>query len=325
MSKCLVGVSVVKNEADIIEASVRHNLRFLDRLIVLDHDSADATTEILRSLVAEGLSLSLVEVQANPVFKQGDWTTMLAQQAFREHAADYVFPLDADEFLRVDSRATLDAALARAHAPVMSLPWPTYVRIGGEPGHPLRELRWRVDAENTSPLRKIVLSRQVANGASWKLGEGNHVLFSEAGKDVKWDSGKDSPLPDVQLAHLPLRSPQQLLAKVLIGWLVRKLNYGPAADTTSRNWHFRELYGRIMRGGAVTYADVHDYAIAVYAFARNVDEVDLAQAALVEDQFAELMPLRYTPAEPVKPELLLAAWASALVARISQTAAASTS
>ena len=55
----LVGVGMVKNEADVVETSIRHNLRFLDEMIVLDHDSTDATPTILSSLVDEGLPLKL--------------------------------------------------------------------------------------------------------------------------------------------------------------------------------------------------------------------------------------------------------------------------
>ena len=47
------GMTVVKNEADVIEASVRHNLRFLDRLIVLDDGSVDDTRDILAKLRKE--------------------------------------------------------------------------------------------------------------------------------------------------------------------------------------------------------------------------------------------------------------------------------
>jgi hypothetical protein len=39
----VVGITMVKNEADIIEAFVRHNLRFLDALVVVEHASADGT------------------------------------------------------------------------------------------------------------------------------------------------------------------------------------------------------------------------------------------------------------------------------------------
>ena len=41
----LVAVSIVKNEADIIEAFVRHTLAWVDHHLVFDHDSTDGTRE----------------------------------------------------------------------------------------------------------------------------------------------------------------------------------------------------------------------------------------------------------------------------------------
>ena len=55
----LVGVSMVRNEADIIEAFVRHNAAVLDALVVVDHGSVDGTREILFALRDEGLPLAI--------------------------------------------------------------------------------------------------------------------------------------------------------------------------------------------------------------------------------------------------------------------------
>ena len=39
----LWGVAMIRNEADIVETFVRHNLSILDGLLVIDHGSADTT------------------------------------------------------------------------------------------------------------------------------------------------------------------------------------------------------------------------------------------------------------------------------------------
>src|SRR6476646_8028016 len=97
MGRCMVGVSVVKNEADIIEANVRHNLRYLDRIVVFDHDSCDATPRILDALAKEGLPVTLLTRRADKRefgFWQGEFMTALAKLAFDQHGADQVFPID---------------------------------------------------------------------------------------------------------------------------------------------------------------------------------------------------------------------------------------
>ena len=110
----MIGVSVVKNEADIIEANIRHNLGFLDRIVVFDHDSCDATRRILDALAAEGLPITLLARRADRAefgFWQGEFMTALAKLAFEQHGADYVFPIDADEFIDAASREAIETAL----------------------------------------------------------------------------------------------------------------------------------------------------------------------------------------------------------------------
>jgi hypothetical protein len=53
-------VTSVRNEVDVIEALVRHNLTVLDGLVVIDHGSLDGTAEILAKLQREGLHLRVV-------------------------------------------------------------------------------------------------------------------------------------------------------------------------------------------------------------------------------------------------------------------------
>jgi hypothetical protein len=102
MGRCMIGVGVVKNEADIIEANLRHNLRFLDRIIFFDHDSCDATRRILDALAAEGLPITLLARRSDRAefgFWQGEFMSALAKLAFEQHGADHVFLIDADEFI----------------------------------------------------------------------------------------------------------------------------------------------------------------------------------------------------------------------------------
>ena len=74
---------MVRNEADIIEASVRHNLGCVDRLVVIDHGSFDGTSEILRQLAAESDAL---QITADPsvAFQQGIIITDVARQFLRD-------------------------------------------------------------------------------------------------------------------------------------------------------------------------------------------------------------------------------------------------
>src|SRR6266567_2236174 len=156
----LFGISMVRNEADVIEAFVRHNLSVLDGLVMRDHDSIDGTAEILAKLQAEGLPVRVAR-DADPAYRQSETMTTLAREALTRDGADFVFALDADEFLKVESRLGLERALADV-PPGMNavLHWHTYVPdafddvSGVGPGH----LWWRLKTERQTAL-KVVASR----------------------------------------------------------------------------------------------------------------------------------------------------------------------
>lgn len=91
----LVGISMMRDEADICETVVRHLLaEGIDRVIVADNLSTDGTGDILRSIGPE------VTVVDDPVvaYLQSEKMTTLAHRA-AELGADWVVPFDADELL----------------------------------------------------------------------------------------------------------------------------------------------------------------------------------------------------------------------------------
>jgi hypothetical protein len=88
-------VGVVRDEADIIEATVSRMLRQVDHVLVADNRSVDGTGEILRSF-----DRVTVVVDPDPNFQvdlqQARRTTALASLA-AQRGADWVVPFDADE------------------------------------------------------------------------------------------------------------------------------------------------------------------------------------------------------------------------------------
>ncbi|MEB3323674.1 MAG: glycosyltransferase family 2 protein, partial [Synechococcaceae cyanobacterium] len=55
----LIGIATIKNEEDIIEAFLRHNLKFGDHLYILDNGSVDQTPQILREFSKQGWPLTI--------------------------------------------------------------------------------------------------------------------------------------------------------------------------------------------------------------------------------------------------------------------------
>src|SRR5215471_1711067 len=170
---------MVRNEVDVIEAFVRHNLALLDRLYIVDHGSFDGTSEVLASLRAEGLPLR-IDHDADPAYRQSQTMTKLARDALKD-GADFVFALDADEFLKLESRASLEQALAAVpqgmHA---AIHWLTYVPDAFDddefgPGH----LWWRLKTERHG-LPKIVAGAALLDRPDDAIAMGNHAVVRGA-------------------------------------------------------------------------------------------------------------------------------------------------
>jgi hypothetical protein len=220
----LVAVSVVKNEADIIEAFVRHTRAWVDHHLVFDHDSSDGTREILQALQAEGLPLTLFR-DDSPGHRQQVRSNHLTRLAAKLHHADWVLPLDADEILCGPGRTELEAALRQSDgAAPASLPLWDYCSTSEDDANERNPvLRVRHSRRSASTTRKIFIPRALAADQSLVAGKGSHALY-RSGTTLP-----DIPLPgEYHLAHLALRSPQQQLLRVVRAELQR-LSRGRAA------------------------------------------------------------------------------------------------
>ncbi len=279
---------MVRNEADIIEASVRHNLAVLDGLYVAHHRSVDGTGAILAALRHEGLPLAVGEETA-AAFVQWRTLTALAHAAVRD-GADFVFALDADEFLRAPSRPTLEAALAEVPAGMhAAVHWHTYVpTIPGRAAAVATagEVRRRL-AQERMPRHKVIAARVLLERPQEVIADGNHNVV---------DRNDQSRAPrhavlrrDVAtLAHLPVRSGEQIAAKAVVGWLAHCAAHRDVPDMA---YHWRDLYEEICAGKAIDGRRVAEIAVN-YGLPRDMwqrpEEVPLVDEPPLSD-----LPLRY--------------------------------
>jgi hypothetical protein len=221
----LVAVSIVKNEADIIEAFVRHTLAGVDHHLVFDHASTDGTREILGALQAEGLPLTLFTDDALGNLQQAR-SNHLTRLAAERHAADWILPLDADEILAGPGRAALETSLQSfdPRQPA-SLPLLDYYPTPGDDATVVNPvLRLRHCHTAMSRTRKLIIPRALAVDPTVSAGKGNHALYRGTA------ALPDQPLPpEFHLAHLALRSPQHQVLRVVLAEL-QKVSRGRAAE-----------------------------------------------------------------------------------------------
>jgi glycosyltransferase involved in cell wall biosynthesis len=243
----LGAVMMVRNEADIIEASIRHNLRLLDHLLVIDHCSDDGTATIVRALIEEGLPVSLV-TDNSLAFRQGLRSTEGARWLFDHENADWVFPLDADELLKSPSRDTLEWGLGHASEGMhLRVRLQTYVADEYHDAAPFSvgRFRRRLAIETHTQLR-IAIRRSFLGHDTQVVTDGNHLVVDTA------HPGRDPGYPAlsadiVVIAHFPIRSARQVTNKTILGWLAHSLMHGPEGTA----FHWRELFEEIKAHGVV--------------------------------------------------------------------------
>jgi len=224
----IISISWVRNEADVIEAFVRHNARFCDRMIITDNDSTDDTPIILERLQTEGLPLTLRR-DPTPVHHQDKALTDMMHDAHATMDPDWIFPIDADEFLCCDGD-DVRRILAEHTAPVL-IPWRTYVPRPTDPAnetHLLRRMTWRRTIEKPQ-FYKTVVPRGF-HDARYRIPIGGHELQSVDGTPVL-----HTPATLLHLAHFPVRSPDQITRKVRHGW-ARHLARTNRKDDESFHW-----------------------------------------------------------------------------------------
>lgn len=287
----LWGVSMVRNEEDIVEAFVRHNLTILDGMLVVDHNSTDRTLTILTALCAERLPLVVKRHEA-PGYLQAEITTSATREVFARTGADFVFPLDADEFLKVGSRAELDEYLRSLPPEVHPvLEWPTYVP-------PFDDVRRDVVASIRAARRllgrarqigKVAVARRFASIPGAYVGQGNHEVY--VGNDPR--SARRLPMAGAPaafcVAHLPARGAVQHTKKFGVRQLARAAagrNYPPDSN------FYRACAG--LRAGHVPTPDdmLRPY---VDGFFVKTEAPPPTSIQSVEDPFIADILLRYTP------------------------------
>lgn len=89
---------VVRDEAEILRENLLYHLALgIDEIHVLDHCSADGTVDVLREF-AEHPRVRIF-VEHRPKFDQEAYVNVLLERALAGVGADWIFTLDADEFL----------------------------------------------------------------------------------------------------------------------------------------------------------------------------------------------------------------------------------
>lgn len=99
----IIGIILERNEVDIVPFNILHHLSFcgFDSIIVADNGSTDGSHEVLREIARLDERLQVIDRPGD--FLQANRVNELYQMALAS-GADWVVPLDADEFLAVPGK-----------------------------------------------------------------------------------------------------------------------------------------------------------------------------------------------------------------------------
>lgn len=290
----------VKNECDIVEAFVRHHAALVDRVVVVDNASQDGTRGILDALEAEGLPLTVLSDDTLE-YRQSEIMSYLSRACLRVFDIDRLFLLDADEFLHVESRSHIDAALSRFRSDEsVRLAWATYVpETSADDGicAPLRMRRRR--REEPKPSYKLAVSRHYADSPAAQVSMGNHDLL-DAGTIV------ETSIADIRIAHYPIRSALQLQTKAAVSWTAyMAMGYDGAYGA---QWKFLR-----QRSDEQNVAELRELAYG-YPFGPELFGDD----DLVDDPLPHSWSLRYEERARPNPQHTVAMFAEQIASRYAQ-------
>ena len=272
---------MVKNEEDIIESFIRYNLNIMDEMIVLDNGSSDNTLNILNNLKAENLPISVIIDEDNH-YNQDMKLTKLMYQAFDDYDADIVCVLDADEFISSDNQNPREILQNIDLNKYYLIKWQTYVPTEeDDPNVDFIPLRINhIRDEMFDRFYKVIVPKGIIKNRNIALEMGSHDL-------VNVDLTPDKSL-DLKIAHFPLRSKEQTMSKILVGW---PNMYFKNRRNNKYGTHWKLFFDKIKENGSISDEDLMLFS-KNYALANFEKDMEIHEKAMNLD-FCEGIEIKY--------------------------------
>jgi glycosyltransferase involved in cell wall biosynthesis len=271
----LAGLMLVRDEADILAVNLRHHLRVVDQLFVIDNGSSDETPAILRRFARRSPQLRWT-TDAGP-YHQSKLLTQLAHDA-RAAGAEWVVSIDADEFWRSNCDQSITKMLIDtphnwgAHrVPVVNFVQARWVershrrnlltmtRRSPSPMGPPESAAGLVENGHTSYVEAAYAPKLISRTTDeLSIGLGNHDAEGLMGPVVATD--------DIVCLHAPLRSRENLLRRAATGDRVENDDFGDGTAWQPRRWAQMTPEELDAEWRANSYSGFRDMSIDVYGY-----------------------------------------------------------
>ena len=240
--------TTVKDEEDIIESFVRYNMNIFDGMVISDNGSNDNTLNILEKLKKEGYNIDIL-VDNSQYFDQVIKRNDLLNHTMKKHNPDFVFPLDADEFVCSYSKGNPKKEIEKLKSDSIHLyRMENYVITGKENEEelfvPKKLDKLRVSLEEKNHNYKCIIPNKIYEQGVF-LEMGSHTARYN-------DPNKEMPIRknnSIFIAHYPVRSKFQIINKIITG---RLNNSSLHAREEGFGFHQYEILDEIVKLGTVS-------------------------------------------------------------------------
>lgn len=296
--KTICAFCKVKDDADIIESYCRYNLNFLDSIVIYDDNSSDSTPDIVRKLAQEGLAVELIQASKERPVSSGYKEISLQVDAlfmhiFKKYDADWIFPLDVDEFLFCEDGQNPRLELEKlCESTEHRFYWRTSIYCQ-EPmdstvflPNYFREFR----DPNLESFTKTIFSRQIICNLGGKIAPGNHSI------DIRDEKARAKVAvvhhQNLRIAHFPIRSIRNTLVKIICVKLLVSQFIGFAP------FHYDRIYNQIKSDGIPTQEQMRkfslEYSLLPEQMGVHVSTIERFRGALKADFLENDIKLSYT-------------------------------
>jgi len=235
--------SMVRNESLLIRNFIEQANEFFDYLYILDHDSMDNTVDIISKRANQNTQLFFLKSTGYP---QSEATTFFARKIFNETDVDYLFLLDADEYLPFDNRQELEIFLLKHQSSdVIDMYW---CNLSPADLNSNDVFSGNFSYSATSKINsKVVLSKSVNKISNWQIVQGNHALV------VDMNINMVTTISEQPLYHIPIQNMTQLYLKMLAGTI--RLQGSKILRIRRQGTHW-ETYAKFLSSNAFSNDDI---------------------------------------------------------------------